>query len=85
MSIDDLCTKPNVALPVNKRYPQTTVDAYEADLRRAVYLFTEGGQVLPAHAALSRHFKKTLGIVVARNTIAAHLERLQKGEELWPA
>jgi hypothetical protein len=82
MSIDDLCSKPNISVPVNKRYPSDVVDKYVVDLKRVLELVT-AGSVMPTRTSLVTHFKLTLGMDVTRDTIGQHLKKLQKDGVIW--
>lgn len=82
MSVDELFSKSNTSMAINKRYPSDKVDQYVADLLRAIELVTEG-QVMPPRSTLVAHFKKTLGIEVTPSTVGNHLEALRKDGFIW--
>ncbi len=82
MKIDDLCGKTTAVLPLNRRYPDETVNLYIKDLLRVLDLEKEG-RPRPSRGALRDFFKAEYGIDVQAATIAAHLKKLTKGEQLW--
>lgn len=78
MSIADLIA---MAGPHNKfftRHGEKNARQYESDLIEVV----NSGQHVPIHA-LWRYFKTEYGMVLSRDSISAHLEKIRNEGKLW--
>lgn len=86
MGIEDLVGQSKVKGNLQYRYTEAEREAYLDELRQLLKKLKETGRPRPSKMRLQQYFRSERDppFYVTANTIGEHLDKLERGEEVWP-